>query len=142
MMSHFLDSPSTNILSLFFPSPPFCLYESAPPPTNTLLPHCSILSYAGASSLPWTKGLPSRCCQASPSSATYVSGNINPSRYTPLLVVHTLGKLSVQASQWSCNPPQLLQFFTRLPECSLTVVSMHAHLHRSIAGWISSETTV
>jgi hypothetical protein len=65
----------------------FCLYESVPLPTHTLPPHTPSSPYARASNLPGTKGLSSHCCQARPSPATYVSEAIDPSRYTPCLVV-------------------------------------------------------
>jgi hypothetical protein len=43
--------------------------------------------YTGASILHMTKSLLSHCCQIRPSSATYVSGTMDPSLYTPWLVV-------------------------------------------------------
>jgi hypothetical protein len=89
--------PSHNIPLPSYPSvmPPsysalsssFCLYESVPLPTHTLPPHTPSSPYARASNLPGTKGLSSHCCQARPSPATYVSEAIDPSRYTPCLVV-------------------------------------------------------
>jgi hypothetical protein len=79
--------PSTNPNPTSALPPLFCLYG--------VLSHLSTLSsttapgppYAGASNLPRTKGLPSHCCQARPSFATYVSGGMDPSRYTPWMVV-------------------------------------------------------
>lgn len=53
-----------------------CLYESAPPPTHTLLPHSLR-----------TKSLLCHCCQTRPSSATHVSGAMGSSSYTSWLVV-------------------------------------------------------
>ena len=59
--------------------PSSCFYESTPPPTHPFPPHLSCISYAGASSLHRTKGLPFHWCQIRPSSATYVSGAMDPS---------------------------------------------------------------
>jgi hypothetical protein len=72
--------------------PPLCLYEGAPPPTHPPTHPLSYSSvpaspYTEASNLQRTKGLPSHCCQARPSSATYTSGAMDRSLYTPQLVV-------------------------------------------------------
>jgi hypothetical protein len=69
------------------PSPPLCHYEGAPLLTHPLLPHCSSIPLCWGIKPQWTKSLPSHCCQASLSSATYVSEAMDPSRYTLWLVV-------------------------------------------------------
>jgi hypothetical protein len=77
------------------PSPPSPLppwgCSSTHPPSCTPPLHQS--SYARASNLHRIKGLPCHCCQARPSSATYVSGVMDPSLCTPWLVVLSLGEL-------------------------------------------------
>jgi hypothetical protein len=61
--------------------PPLCLYEGALPTLS-----CPT-TYAGASNLPRTKGLPSHCYQVRLSSAMYVSAVMNPSRSILCLVI-------------------------------------------------------
>jgi hypothetical protein len=71
-------------LTSLLPLPhPLCLYEGASPLPSTV----PASPYAGASNLPRTKGLPFHYCPAKPFSATYVSGAMDPSRYTPWLMV-------------------------------------------------------
>jgi hypothetical protein len=114
-----------SLLFYFFINHPICLHLKwyptswlPPPPTPHptivlpftwmgVLPHPSTLSHptapasphTGTSHLPRTnKGLPSHCCQAKPSSATYVSEAMDPSRYTPWLMVWTLEEEGDHAS--------------------------------------------
>ena len=87
MISHFLVTPPPTSPSHICPCSPFCLYEGAFPSTYTLLSYRPETPYSGASNLLRTKGLPSRCCQARPSSATYLSGVMDPSMYIPWLAV-------------------------------------------------------
>jgi hypothetical protein len=70
------------------PHPPslslFPLWGCSPYPHS---PPALASPFTGASNLPGTKDLPSRCCEVRASSAMYVSGAMDPSRYTPWLVV-------------------------------------------------------
>ena len=89
MISHF---PVTPLPPPTYPTsaltPPFFLYESASPLPHTLWPHHSSISLLYWAIKPLEiKGLSSHCCQARPSSATYVSGAKYPFRHTPWLVV-------------------------------------------------------
>jgi hypothetical protein len=97
MISHFPVTPPSTPHPTPALSPPLCLYEAALPPTHTPLPHrSSNPSTLGHQTSPGTKGLTSHCCQARPSSATYLSGATDPSRYALWLVVQTLGGLGGQ----------------------------------------------
>ena len=83
MISQFpVTPPPTSHPTCALPTP-LCLYEGAPPPTHTLQPHLSGILVCWGSNLPGTKGFPSHCCQARASSATYMFGAMDPSRYTP-----------------------------------------------------------
>ena len=87
----------TSRLSLYKPPishlsspPPICLYEGASPPTHPLTPAPLLfqhLSYAGASKLHRTKGIPSHWCHPRSSSSTYVSGAMDLFLYTSWLMV-------------------------------------------------------
>jgi hypothetical protein len=81
---------------------------------------------------------PSRCCQTRASSATYESGAMDPCRYTPWLVVYSLGELGGQVSLCCssnglttplCSPSPSASSRSRFPELSLMVDSKHPHLH-------------
>jgi hypothetical protein len=61
---------------------PFAYMRVLPNPPTLSRPTAPAWPYSGASNLPGTKHLPSCCYQARPSSATYVSGAMDPSRYT------------------------------------------------------------
>jgi hypothetical protein len=64
------------------PIPPsLCLYESAPPTTQPLLPHHSSIPLCWGIKPPQDKDLPSHWCQIRPSSATYAAGAISPSKF-------------------------------------------------------------
>ena len=127
--------------------PPLFLYEGAPPtPFNpSILPY----PYTGISNLPDTKGLPSHCCQARPSFATYAYGAIDSSRYTPWLGVQYLGITGwlghlMLFFQWGCNHSLLFQSFCQLPhrfpELILIVGSKLPRLHWSVVSWTSQGT--
>lgn len=60
---------------------PFCLYEGASPTTPSC-PKVPASSYAGASNLQSTKGLPTHWCQIRPSCVTYVCRAMASSMYT------------------------------------------------------------
>jgi hypothetical protein len=82
MISPFLATPSQ--LPHLIPPPPFPFASMRvllhPLPNSHLT--ALAFSYAGASKLNRTMGLPTHWCQTRPSSATYVSGAMYPSRYT------------------------------------------------------------
>ena len=69
------------------PSPTLSFKRVVPHPPTLSHPTTIAFPYAGASNLHRTKALPSHCCQTRLSSATYVSGVMNPSLYTSWLVV-------------------------------------------------------
>ena len=82
MISHFPVSPPS-ITHFTCPSPlPFACMRVLPHPFTLSHPSALASPYPGASNLPRIKGLPSDCFQAMPSSATYVSGAIDPPKYT------------------------------------------------------------
>jgi hypothetical protein len=97
MIFHFLVTPPPTTHPTSALPTTLCLYESVPLPTLSS-PTTPASPCTGASNLSETKDLLSHCCQARPSSATYVYGVIDPSRYTPWLVVCTLGELGGQTS--------------------------------------------
>jgi hypothetical protein len=81
------DYPSATSLISHLPPLPFACMRVLPYTPTLSLPVTTASPYSRASNLPGAKGLPSCCCRASPSSATYVSGAEDPFRYTPWLVV-------------------------------------------------------
>jgi hypothetical protein len=80
--------PLHNPLSHICPHlPPLCLFEGAPIPTHPFPPHCSSIVLCWGTNFHSNKGLLSHWCQTKPSSGTYVSGVMDPSLFTPWLVV-------------------------------------------------------
>jgi hypothetical protein len=70
------------------PSPlPFACMRVLPHPPTLSSPTAPSSPYSVESNVPGNKGLPSHCCPARPSSATYVSGDKDAFRSTPWLVV-------------------------------------------------------
>ena len=89
--SHDIPLPSYPTIALPIPHLPsilpfVCMRVLPQPPTLSCL--TAVASpYAGASNFSGTKSLFSHGCQVRPSSATYVSEAMDPSRYIPWLVV-------------------------------------------------------
>lgn len=81
-----LPPPPTFYFTSALPFPFACMRVFPYPPTFSS-PTAPASPYAGASKLPWIKGLPSHCGQSRSSSATYLSGAMDSSRYSPWLVV-------------------------------------------------------
>jgi hypothetical protein len=113
------------------------------------LPHVFNIPLIWGIKPPLNQRPPLPLCQARPSSATYVYGAMDPSRYIPWLVVYSLRVLGGQASLCcsssgvavplcfsspSANSP------TRFHELSLMVGCKHPHLHWSVAGQTSPGT--
>jgi hypothetical protein len=94
--------PSTNPPSHICPSPsPLPEWGCSPTHPNSPAPPLQHLPTLGHQTSLGPRGLLSRCCQARPSSATFVYGAMDPSRYTPWLVVQTTGELGGQARLFS-----------------------------------------
>jgi hypothetical protein len=66
---------------------PFATMSVLPNPPTLSCPTNPTSTYTGASKLYKTKGLPTHWCQIRQSSAAQVSGAMDPSLYTPWLVV-------------------------------------------------------
>ena len=134
--------PPFNLPSASYPLP---LWGCSPTHSITYSNLTSPASpYSGASNLHRTKGLPFHWLQTRPSSATYVPGAMDPSLYTPWLVVKSLGALGGPANWRSlygvsipCSSRSSARFPTRVPELSLMVGFKHPHLHWSVAGQTS-----
>jgi hypothetical protein len=94
--------PSTNLYPIPPLLPPLSLYESAPPPTHSLLPHYSSIPLSWAFKHPQDQGLPLQLMSDRPSSATYATGSMGPSMCTLWLVVSFLGDLGHPVSWYCC----------------------------------------
>jgi hypothetical protein len=122
--------PSRSPLSHpFFP----CLYEG----THSYLPGLAFL-YTGALNTlrPKVPLLPR--CPTRPSSATYVTGALNPSMCTLWLVVQSLGAvgvwpLDIVAPPMGLKLPQLLQSLLQI---------LHQGPHVQSNGWLQASTSV
>ena len=127
------------IQHLSSPLPFACVRALSHPPTLSC-PTTPTSPYARESNVPRTKGLPSHCCQARPFSATNVSEAMDPSRYTPWLVVETLGDLVrsvcvvlLLGLHSPFAPPVLLPAPSPGSLSSVWLVgSKHLHLHWSV----------
>lgn len=112
MISHFsvIPPPTPHPTSALLP--PLVHYEVTLQPIHTLLPSAPASPYCGAPHLPGTKGLPSHCCQARLSSATYIFGSMDPflAWWSRVWKNQT-----VLFFQWDCSPSLLLQCSYQLP---------------------------
>ena len=83
MISHFMVTP-TPIPIPYLPFPlPFTFTSVLPHQPKLSIPTTQASPYHEASNLLRTKGLPSGCYQSRPSSATFVTGAMDPCRYIP-----------------------------------------------------------
>jgi len=130
------------IYMCFFPAFSFCVYGSALKPTTISCLSVAVYPNTGVSTLSGTKSLSHHWHQARPSSATYVSGAMDLSRYS------LVGERGCQASLCCsskgiavplCSSSSSTSSPNMFPELSLMVGSKQPNLHSHLLARLPQE---